>query len=129
MNVNNNTQQIGNIGNDAERTNFNNGKGVLDFSIAQTTKFTNDLGEEKENTIWHQCKLFRKQETLDKIEKYFKKGRTVILSGELNYEDYTNKQDQRVIRAYIKVADFRFMPKGEKASNGSNEGETVQEPA
>lgn len=128
MNIQNNLQLIGNLGKDAERTNFKNDMGVLAFSFAQSFKYKNNLGEDKEITTWHEAKIFRKQETLDKIEKYFKKGVTVCVGGELRYEEFETKETkQKVIKAYCHVEDFRTFKKGEKST--SQEAPTAEEPA
>ncbi|MEQ6169155.1 single-stranded DNA-binding protein [Ekhidna sp. MALMAid0563] len=128
MNIQNNLQLIGNLGKDAERTNFKNGNGVLDFSIAQTVKYKDNLGEDKEITNWHQVKIFRKAETLDKLEQYFTKGKRVILQGELRYEEFeTKKEKQKVIRAYMHTESFEFLS-GKKKDEEGEDVATTEEP-
>ena len=82
---------LGNLGKDPESRSFQNGGGVVNFSIAtsETWKDKNS-GERKERTEWHNVVIFN--ENLQKVAtQYLRKGSKVYIEGSLQTRKW---QDQ-----------------------------------
>ena len=93
------------------------GKGVASFSIATERRFKRD-GEPTADFFY--CVCFGK--TAELIEKYFTKGKQILICGEVRNEEYTNKDGQKVRTTKIYVEEINFM--GEK-QNGQNGGQNA----
>ena len=97
----------------------NEGKGVASFSIATERRFKRD-GEPTAD--FFDCVCFGK--TAELIEKYFTKGKQILICGEVRNEEYTNKDGQKVRTTKIYVEEINFM--GEK-QNGQNGGQNASQ--
>lgn len=73
------------------------------FSIAVPRKYKK---EGEPDTDFFNCSTFGK--TAEFVERYFKKGNKIEVSGRLENNDYTNKQGQKVrdTRVMVEEADF-----------------------
>jgi len=98
MNINNNIQIIGNLGNNAEVKTFESGKSVLSFSIAESYVKNN----KEKVTRWHECKFWAKAELAD----IFSQGTQIALTGQLDYEEY-EKEGVKIKKAILLVDQFR----------------------
>lgn len=78
----------GNVGKDPEIKTINSGASVATFSVATTKKWVTKEGEKKEITQWHRVEAWA---GLAKLAEYIKKGSPVTVVGELQYENYTDK--------------------------------------
>ncbi|TNE75850.1 MAG: single-stranded DNA-binding protein [Bacteroidetes bacterium] len=89
----NNITLIGNMGSDAQITNFENGAKVARFQIA-----TSDAGK----TNWH--KVFAWGNIAQFIESYGKKGRELAIHGRLVKRTYLTKtgKQQQVTEVEVK---------------------------
>lgn len=87
----------GSLGKDPERKTFSATGSVVNFTLAETIIGAN--GEKK--TAWHDCGAFGK--VSDTIERYCQKGTAVTLTGQLRYDEYENKEGQKVKRAKMNV--------------------------
>lgn len=100
----------GNIGQDATTKVFENGKGVIEFNLAENSSYKDKAGNWQNSTTWHNCKLFTKQENLDKLSKVFKKGLPTTIQGKLTYQSYDKKVAENITApvtiAYIKIDEF-----------------------
>ena len=67
---------IGNLGRDAEARKTATGKTFYSFSVAVSEKYTNQKGEEIEETTWFDCLTAN-----TKIAKYLTKGKKVFIEG------------------------------------------------
>ena len=96
----------GNLGNDANVINFENGNSVITFSIATNSYYTKSDGEQIQTTTWHDCKKFVKQVNEKLITKLIK-GATVTILGTLSYEEYdkevTKTKSVKIKKAFIDV--------------------------
>jgi single-strand DNA-binding protein len=71
-NLRNKVQLIGDLGNNPEITNLENGKKIAKFSLATNETYTDSTGEKIIKTDWHNLIAWNK--TADIIEKFTKKG-------------------------------------------------------
>jgi len=99
----------GNLGNDAQVTNFSNGNAVIEFSMATNMFYTDKKGEAQQKTTWHECKRFVREVNSSFIEK-LSKGTSVVVAGSLRYEEYakeiTKTKSVNIKRAYIDVKEI-----------------------
>jgi single-strand DNA-binding protein len=99
----------GNLGNDAQVTNFSNGNAVIEFSVATNHYYTDKKGEAQQTTSWHDCKRYVREVNAAFVEK-LSKGTTIVVAGTLNYEEYTKEisktKSVNIKRAYIDVKEI-----------------------
>lgn len=89
----NQVQLIGNLGNDPEIFQFENGNKKATLSLATNETYINSEKEKVTNTQWHNVVFFGK--AVEIVEKYLKKGKEVAISGKLTYRDYTDKDGNK----------------------------------
>ena len=87
---------------------------VCSFSIAVDRRFKRE-GEAEAD--FFNCTAFRK--TGEFVEKYFKKGQRILISGTVQNDNYTNKEGQKVYGTKIIVEEAEFADS--KNSNGGNQ--------
>lgn len=87
------TQVMGNVGKDAEVKQIgNNGRAVVNFSVAHTEKYTKD-DVKQERTIWVDCAwYFENAERANKIAQYIKKGSKIYVDGRPETRAWINTQ-------------------------------------
>lgn len=99
---------LGNVGQDVTIKYFEGGNCVANISLATSETFTDNSGEKKEVTEWHNVKAFGKQAEI--IEKYVKKGDKFFCKGRLK----TRKYDSNGIEKYtteIVINEFKLLGK------------------
>lgn len=109
---------IGNLGKDPEVRHTQDGKAIVNLSVAtaETWKDKN-TGEKKEKTEWHRVVIFN--DGLAKVaEAYLKKGSTVYLEGQLQTRKWTDKDGVEKYSTEIVLQNFR----GEMVLLGSKDG-------
>ena len=89
----NQVQLIGNLGNDPEIFQFENGKKKATISLATNETYINADKEKVTNTQWHKVVFFGK--TAETVEKYLKKGKEIAIGGKLTYREYSDKEDNK----------------------------------
>jgi len=82
---------LGNVGRDPEVRHTQDGKPIVNLSIATSESWRDKAsGERKEKTEWHRVVIFN--EGLAKVaEAYLKKGSSVYLEGQLQTRKWTDK--------------------------------------
>ncbi len=83
---------VGNLGKDPEVRRMQDGRPVVNMSVATSETWRDKAtGEKKERTEWHRVVIF--SEGLAKVaEQYLKKGSKVYLEGQLQTRKYTDAQ-------------------------------------
>jgi single-strand DNA-binding protein len=77
---------IGNLGKDPELKYTPSGQAVATFSLATTRKWRDKDGNDKEDTQWHNIKVWGR--TAEVANQYLKKGRQVFIEGRLETRQY-----------------------------------------
>lgn len=108
----------GSLGKDPERKNFQNSS-VVTFSLAETV-----LANGEKKTVWHDCECWGKAS--DTIERYCQKGTAVTLTGQLKYDEYENKEGQKVKRAKMNVFSLEIHARWREHATGP--GQPAQAP-
>lgn len=80
---------IGNLGADAE-VKTNNGKEFTTFRVAHSQRWTDEQGQNHEQTQWIDCVMNGKQA----VAEYLKKGTTVCVTGSTQLRVYSSQKDR-----------------------------------
>lgn len=86
--IRNHVTLIGNMGTDAQITNFENGNKVVRFNLATDKEFRANNGKTKKETEWH--RVFAWGNVAQFIEKFGEKGKKVAIHGRLVTRTYLN---------------------------------------
>ena len=87
-------QFIGNLGGDAEVKDFQNGRSVINFSVAVTEKWKDAQGNQQEATTWVRCALWR-QTGKTGLAQYLKRGQTVCVEGKPSARAYEQSGESK----------------------------------
>lgn len=85
----NQVQLIGNLGQDPEIKNLDNGNKLAKFSMATSDTYVNKQGEKVTDTQWHNIICWGK--TADIVERYVTKGKQIGIQGKLTTRSYEDK--------------------------------------
>jgi single-strand DNA-binding protein len=115
---------IGNLGKDPEVRHTNDGKAIVNLTVATSESWRDKAsGERKEKTEWHRVVIFN--EGLAKVaEAYLKKGSSVYLEGQLQTRKWTDKDGAEKYSTEIVLQQYR----GELVMLGGKDG-TADRPA
>lgn len=109
----------GNVGS-IETKEFSSGSFVVKFSLAEQYRKKNGDKWDKE-TRWHECQAWNSKFA----KEYVGKGDQVIIHGSLEYDEFTDKNGNKVKKAYINV---HTLEKGASKNNadGTNGNSATQ---
>ena len=93
MNTTNRVQLTGNLGNNPEVKNFDNGNKVARFSLATKEEYVTRSGEKTSNTQWHFISGWGK--IAERIENELQKGSFVSVEGRIVNRNYVDKNGQK----------------------------------
>lgn len=93
MNAINKVQLTGNLGNNPEIRNFENGSKLARFSMATKEEYTSRNGERVASTNWHYITAWGKM--AERIESELQKGSFVSVEGRLVTRNYVDKNGQK----------------------------------
>ncbi len=98
---------VGNLGKDPEVRHTQDGKSIVNLSIATSENWRDKAsGERKEKTEWHRVVIFN--EGLAKVaEQYLKKGQTVYIEGQLQTRKWTDKDGVDKYSTEVVLQNFR----------------------
>ena len=106
---------IGNLGNDPEARQFNNGGNVTNISVATSEQWTDkQSGEKREATEWHRISLFNRLGEI--AEQYLRKGSKVYIEGSLRTRKYQDQSGQDKYITEIRAEQMQML-------DGQNEGQ------
>lgn len=113
---------VGNLGRDPEVRHTQDGKPIVNLSIATSESWRDrNTGERKEKTEWHRVVIF--SEGLAKVaEQYLKKGSTVYIEGQLQTRKYTDKDGVEKYSTEVVLQGFNSVLTMIGGRGGSGEG-------
>jgi single-strand DNA-binding protein len=83
---------IGNLGRDPEVRHTNDGRPIVNMSVATSESWRDRTsGERREKTEWHRVVIFD-EKICEVAQKYLNKGSTVYLEGALQTRKWTDQQ-------------------------------------
>ena len=109
----NKVQLIGNLGADPEVNTTESGKKLARFSVATHDEYRTAKGEKVKETQWHNIVAWGK--TADIVEKYFTKGKEVVIEGKLVNRTYNDKEGNKKYFTEIVVNDLMMIGSTAKA--------------
>lgn len=103
----NKVQIIGNLGKDPEVRHTQDGRAIVNFSVATTESWRDKAtGDRKEKTEWHTVVIFN--EGLAKVaEQYLKKGSSVYIEGQLQTRKWVDKNGDDRYSTEIVLQNYR----------------------
>ena len=121
----NKVQIIGNLGKDPEVRHTQDGRAIVNFSVATTENWRDkSTGERREKTEWHTVVIFN--EGLAKVaEQYLKKGSSVYVEGQLQTRKWIDKNGDDRYSTEIVLQNYR----GELVMLGGKNGDREERPA
>ena len=98
-----------------------NSMAIARFSLAINRRF-----KQGENEVdFFNCTSFGKQAEF--VEKYFKQGSRMLLTGRIQNDNYTNKNGEKVYSVQVIAEEIEFAErKGSDTNTGQNPGYTSQ---
>ena len=105
----NKVQLIGNLGQDPEIVNLDNGGKLAKFSVATNESYKNSKGEKVTDTQWHNVVAWGK--TAEIVENYLAKGNEVAVEGKLIHRFYENKEGEKRYITEIKCNELVMLGK------------------
>jgi len=105
----NKVQLIGNLGQDPEIVNLDNGGKLAKFSVATNESYKNSKGEKVTDTQWHNVVAWGK--TAEIVENYLAKGNEVAVEGKLVHRSYENKEGEKRYITEIKCNELVMLGK------------------
>lgn len=105
----NKVQLIGNLGQDPEIVNLDNGGKLAKFSVATNEIYKNNKGEKVTDTQWHNVVAWGK--TAEIVENYLAKGNEVAVEGKLIHRSYENKEGEKRYITEIKCNELVMLGK------------------
>ncbi|WP_019670461.1 single-stranded DNA-binding protein [Eudoraea adriatica] len=105
----NKVQLIGNLGQDPEIVNLDNGGKLAKFSVATNEIYKNGKGEKVTDTQWHNVVAWGK--TAEIVENYLAKGNEVAVEGKLVHRSYENKEGEKRYITEIKCNELVMLGK------------------
>jgi single-strand DNA-binding protein len=98
---------IGNLGRDPEARQLQNGKPVVNLSIATSESWKDkNTGERKEKSEWHRVVIFNDR-LCEVAQKYLRKGSKVYLEGQLQTRKWQDQSGQDKYSTEIVLQNFR----------------------
>jgi len=98
---------IGNLGRDPEVRQMQDGKPVVNLSIATSESWRDrSSGERRERTEWHRVVIFN-EHLADVAQKYLHKGSKVFLEGQLRTRKWTDQSGQEKYSTEVVIERFR----------------------
>lgn len=113
---------VGRLGKDAESRSFQNGGGVVNFSLATSEQWKDRDGQKQERTEWHNIAVFAKW--LQDDAKQLRKGDMVAIEGRLQTRKWTDQSGNdryttEIVLQGMEHSLFKMAPRQRNDGGGS----------
>lgn len=99
---------VGNLGDDPQIKEFNDGGKICNLSLATSEKWKDkNTGEQKEATEWHRVVLSNR--TADLAQKYLHKGSKVYIEGKLQTRKWQDDKGQDRYTTEVRGFQLQFL--------------------
>ena len=99
---------IGNLTRDPELKHLPKGTAVCGISMAVNRRWKNEVGEDKEDVYFADCKSFGKQAEV--LAQYVKKGHPLMIEGRLSRDEWEDKKTgEKKSATRIVIEQFQFL--------------------
>lgn len=116
---------MGRLTRDPECKFTSNQTAICTFGVATNKKWKTSDGESKEKVTFTEWTAFGK--TGELIAKFFDKGKPILLEGEVDFEEWQDKEGNRRSKTKFIVHKFHFVNDGTKREKPS--GQAASAPA
>lgn len=106
----------GRLTRDPEMRNTQSGKTVVNFAVAVDRRFQKDAVDFFDVTAWEKTGEF--------VSKYFHKGQEILIQGEMQRREYTDKQGNKRYAWDLIASNVEFC--GSKSDNQGSSGGSYQ---
>lgn len=97
---------VGNVGQDPQARQMQNGQKVVSFSLATSERWRDrQSGEQKEQTEWHRIVIFNPN-LVDVAERMLQKGTKLYIEGALRTRKWQNQQGADVFTTEVVLNQF-----------------------
>ena len=107
MNIRNQVQLIGHVGNTPELKEVGTDKTLARFSIATNESYKNAQGEWVKNTEWHQVVAWNG--SAKRVEKALQKGIELVLQGKLTTRSWEDAEGNTRYTTEVILNDFTLV--------------------
>jgi single-strand DNA-binding protein len=111
---------LGRVTRDPEIRALPSGQQVANFGMATNRYYTDNAGQKKEETEFHNIVAFGK--TADIIQRYVAKGTLLLIEGRIKTRNWVNSAGAKQYRTEIIVDSMQLGPKNSGAQPGENSG-------
>ncbi|MFB6278343.1 MAG: single-stranded DNA-binding protein [Salinibacter sp.] len=124
---------IGNLGDDPELRYTGSGTAVCNMSLATNETYTDDDGNEVQNTEWHDVVAWGRLGEV--CNEYLQKGSQVYFEGKLQTRSWEDRDDNTRYSTEVKAQEMMFLdsnrtggegPQGFNQDRGRQEGDLDQ---
>lgn len=106
---------VGNLGNDPEVRQFDNGNKIATISVATSERWNDrQTGEQREHTEWH--RIIFNNRLAEIVEQYLRKGSSVYVEGSLRTRKWTDQNGQDRYSTEIRADSMQML--GGRANGG-----------
>ena len=103
---------VGNLTRDPQMSYLpTNNTPVVDVGLAVNRKWKDQQGNTKEEVCFIDCRAFGK--TAEIINKYFSKGRQILIEGRLHFSQWEAKDGTKRSKHRVMIERFEFMADGQ----------------
>ena len=106
----------GRISNDLELKQTTSGISVITFSIAINRRGSKD---EQQKADFIEIKAWR--QTAEFVSRYFRKGSSICIVGELQTDSWTDQQGQKRYKTYVNASEAMFVDSKNDDGTGQND--------
>lgn len=127
MNLNK-TFVLGNVTRDPESRSLPSGQPVVNFGLATNRFYTDQQGQKKQDTEFHNVVVFGK--LADIASRYLTKGSLVLIEGRIKTRNWMNAQNVKQYRTEIIAESLQLGPRGMSggSQNRPNPAPSTQNP-
>lgn len=117
---------VGYLGNDPDMRFTPNGQAVTSFSVASSRKYTNNSGQQVDETTWFRVSVWGAQ--AEACNQYLSKGRPVLVVGRLRPDPQTGypriftRQDGTTGASFeVNAFEVRFLPSSRDTASATGD--------
>ncbi|MFB6263900.1 MAG: single-stranded DNA-binding protein [Bradymonadaceae bacterium] len=107
---------IGNLGADPEKRSTQSGTTVTNFRIATNREWTDNSGEQRQETEWHRIVVFGA--SADACARYLEKGRQVYVEGRIQTREWEGDDGNTRYTTEVVAQNVQFLSGGSQGGGG-----------
>jgi single-strand DNA-binding protein len=110
---------VGNLGRDPEMRHTQNGRAVVNFTLATNERWKDRDGQQQERTEWHRIVAWDRLAEI--CTEYLSKGRQIYLEGRLQTREWEDREGNKRYTTEITAINMQMLGRrGEGGGGGSD---------